>query len=372
MIAGIDGSSLTQGLSGVGYYTARLLSGLAERLGRSDLRELVVLAHRPVPVPLASGLRVSGRHLPVRAAWMELCVPRALREAGADVAHFTNYTAPLRLELPYLVTVHDMSLALLPWCYTWKMRLIVPRVLPRVARRARLVLTPSAATRDDVVRLLGIDPGRVRVIPHAAPRGFDPPDPSAESREPPYFLFVGNLEPRKNLARALRAFGRIAPLLPDHRFVIAGAPGWKYQDVLREASRPELEGRVELRGYVPEEELPALYRGATAFVYPSLYEGFGMPVIEAMACGTPVLTSNVAALPELAEGAALLVDPLDEAALAEAMHALATDRALRQRLREAGPVRAARYSWERTCDLTLEAYREAAGKADVSARGQRA
>jgi glycosyltransferase involved in cell wall biosynthesis len=359
MIAGFDGSSLTQGLSGVGYYTARLLSGLAQRLGRAGLRELIVLSNRPVPVPRVPGVRLSESRWPVRAAWMELRVPRVLREAGADVAHFTNYTAPLRLDLPYLVTVHDMSLALLPWCYTWKMRLIVPRVLPRVARRARLVLTPSTATRDDVVRLLRIDPGRVRVIPHAAPRGFDPPDPSGDAGGAPYFLFVGNLEPRKNLARALRAFERVAPSLPDHRFVVAGAPGWKYQDVLREAARPGLAGRVELRGYVPEDELPALYRNATAFVYPSLYEGFGMPVIEAMACGTPVLTSNVSALPELAEGAALLVDPLDETALAEAMHALGTDAALRRRLHAAGPARAARYSWERTCDLTLEAYREA-------------
>jgi len=361
MIAGYDGSSLAQGLSGVGYYTARLLSGLAQRLGRSGLSELVVVANGPVPIPQAPGVRLQpSRHLPVRAAWMELSVPRALRDAGADVAHFTNYTAPLRLDVPYLVTVHDMSLALLPWCYTWKMRLIVPRVLPRVVRRARLVLAPSAATRDDVVRLLGIDPGRVRVIPHAAPRGFDPSLAPPDAHEPPYFLFVGNLEPRKNLARALRAFARVAPSLPDHRFVIAGAPGWKYDDVLREAARPELARRVELRGYVPEDELPALYRNAAAFVYPSLYEGFGMPVIEAMACGTPVLASNVAALPELAEGAALLVDPLDEAAIASAMHALGSDAALRRRLREAGPVRAARYSWERTCDLTLEAYREAA------------
>jgi glycosyltransferase involved in cell wall biosynthesis len=142
--------------------------------------------------------------------------------------------------------------------------------------------------------------------------------------------------------------------------VVAGAPGWKYEDVLREAARPELAGRVELRGYVAEEGLPALYRNAAAFVYPSLYEGFGMPVIEAMACGTPVLTSNVAALPELAEGAALLVDPLDEDAIANALHALGTDRGLRDRLREAGPRRAARYSWERTCQQTLAAYEEAA------------
>ncbi len=359
MIAGLDGSSLAQGLSGVGYYTSRLLSGLTERLGRSGLREIVVLANRPVQIPRAPGVRIHASHWPVRAAWMELAVPYELRRAGADVAHFTNYTAPLRLDLPYLVSIHDMSLALLPWCYTWKMRLIVPRLLPRVARRARLVLTPSSATRDDVVRLLGIDPGRVRVIPYAAPPGFDPPDRPADPTGPPYFLFVGNLEPRKNLARALRAFARIAPSLPDHRFVIAGAPGWKYEDVMREVARPDLVGRVDLRGYVAENALPALYRNATAFVYPSLYEGFGLPVIEAMACGTPVLTSNVAALPELAEGAAVLVDPLDEAALADAMHALGTDAGLRARLRAAGPARAARYSWERTCDLTLEAYREA-------------
>jgi glycosyltransferase involved in cell wall biosynthesis len=360
MIAGFDGSSLTQGLSGVGYYTSRLLSGLAHRLGRSGLRELVVLSNRPVPLPKSPGVRLSVAPLPVRAAWMEACVPRALRAARADVAHFTNYAAPLRLDLPYLVTIHDLSLALLPECYTWKMRLIVPRVLPRVARRARLVLVPSAATRDDVVTLLGVDPGRIRVTPYASAHGFEPLAAAEAGGAAPYFLFVGNLEPRKNLARALRAFARVASSLPEHRFVIAGAPGWKYEDVLREAARPELAGRVELRGYVPEEELPRLYRDATAFVYPSLYEGFGMPVIEAMACGTPVLTSNVAALPELAQGAAVLVDPLDEEALAGALHALGTDRALRARLRGAGPARAAQYSWERTSDLTLEAYLEAA------------
>jgi glycosyltransferase involved in cell wall biosynthesis len=360
MIVGFDGSSLAQGLSGVGYYTARLLAGLSERLGQCGLQELVVLSNRPVSFPPLPGVRVhQGDRLHVRAAWMELSVPRILRESRAHVAHFTNYTAPLRLDLPYLVTVHDMSLALLPWCYTWKMRLIVPRVLPRVARRARLVLAPSEATRRDIVRLLGIDPGRVRVIPHAAPRGFDPPTSDPDSSQPPYFLFVGNLEPRKNLARTLRAFARIAPSLPDHRFVIAGAPGWKYEDVLREAARPELAGRVEVRGYVAEDGLPGLYRNASAFVYPSLYEGFGMPVIEAMACGTPVLTSNVAALPELADGAAVLVDPLDEAAIADALLALGTDAGLRRRLRDAGPRRAALYSWDRTCQQTLEAYEEA-------------
>jgi glycosyltransferase involved in cell wall biosynthesis len=358
MILAYDGSSLAHGLSGVGYYTRRLLDELAARALDGRLGTPVVLSNKPVPVPAGARLH-EGHRFPVRAVWMEACVPRALRALGADVAHFTNYTAPLTLDRPYVVTIHDMSLALLPECSTWKMRLIVPRVLPRVARRARLVLVPSKATRDDVVRLLAVDPGRVRVIPHAAPRAFaqtaDVPAPPG----PPYFLFVGNLEPRKNLARALRAFARIAPSLAGTRFVIAGRPGWKYDDVLRELQRRELQGRVEVRGYVHEDELASLYRHALAFVYPSLYEGFGLPVIEAMACGAPVLTSRVSALPELAEGAAVLVDPTDEAALADAMHALATDETLRVRLRASGRARAAQYSWEATADRTIEAYEEA-------------
>jgi glycosyltransferase involved in cell wall biosynthesis len=360
MILAYDGSSLAQGLSGVGYYTRRLLDQLAARALDGRLAPPVVLSNKPVAVPAGARLHEAHR-FPVRAVWMEACVPRAVRALSADVAHFTNYTAPLRLDRPYVVTIHDMSLALLPECSTWKMRLIVPRVLPRVARRARLVLVPSVATRDDVVRLLAVDPGRVRVIPHAAPRAFAEAPGSAERDGPPYFLFVGNLEPRKNLARALRAFARVARSLPAHRFLIVGRPGWKYDDVLREAARPELEGRVELRGYVAEDELPALYRRATAFVYPSLYEGFGLPVIEAMACGAAVLTSRVSALPELAEGAAVLVDPYDETALAEGLHALATDAGLRERLRSAGRARAALYSWEATAERTIEAYREATG-----------
>jgi len=358
MILAYDGSSLAQGLSGVGYYTRRLLDELASRALLGRLATPVVLSNKPVTVPPGARLH-EGHRFKVRAVWMEAFVPRALRALGADVAHFTNYTAPLSLDRPYVVSIHDMSLALLPECSTWKMRLIVPRVLPRVARRARLVLVPSIATRDDVVRLLRVDPGRVRVIPYAAPRAFAADREVSPQWGPPYFLFVGNIEPRKNLARALRAFARIAPSLPGQRFLIAGQPGWKYDDVLKELRRPELQGRVEVRGYVDEDELVSLYRHATAFVYPSLYEGFGLPVIEAMACGTLVLASRVSALPELAEGAAVLVDPGDEEALADAMHALATDEALRARLRAAGRARAAQYSWEATADRTIEAYDEA-------------
>ena len=240
MILAYDGSSLAQGLSGVGYYTRRLLDELASRALLGRLATPVVLSNKPVTVPPGARLH-EGHRFPVRAVWMEAFVPRALRALGADVAHFTNYTAPLSLDRPYVVTDprHEPGAP----ARVLDLEDAAHRAAPAAARgaagapRARPL---AVATRDDVVRLLRVDPGRVRVIPYAAPRAFAA-DPDASPRgRPPYFLFVGNLEPRKNLARALRAFARIAPSLPDQRFLIAGQPGWKYDDVLRELRRPEL------------------------------------------------------------------------------------------------------------------------------------
>jgi glycosyltransferase involved in cell wall biosynthesis len=150
----------------------------------------------------------------------------------------------------------------------------------------------------------------------------------------------------------------VAPSLPQHQLVLVGDLGWKYEEVLAEARSPGLQGRVLLPGYVPEEDLPLLYTHALAFVYPSLYEGFGFPVVEAMACGTPVLTSRSSSLTEIAEGAAVLVDPRSEAQMADAFVALAGDASLRERLREQGLARAATFTWERTARETVEAYRE--------------
>jgi len=215
-----------------------------------------------------------------------------------------------------------------------------------------------------VIRLLGADPGRVRVIPYAPSEAFRPASEGPERLataygvRAPYFLYVGTIEPRKNLARTLRAFARVAPSLPQHQLVLVGDLGWKYEEVLAEARRPDLAHRVLLPGYVPEEDLPLLYSHALAFVYPSLYEGFGFPVVEAMACGAPVLTSRSSSLTEIAEGAAVLVDPLDEKALAEAFAALAADAGLRRELRAKGLARAATFTWDRTGRETVEAYRE--------------
>jgi glycosyltransferase involved in cell wall biosynthesis len=369
MIVGFDATTLRGRISGVGYYTARLMESLANGAGRGTLDQLVILSNREVDLPAGSAAGAPVVVYPrgrfrVRSVWMQLLLPRILREVRPDLVHFTNYLAPLAAGVPYVVSIHDMSLSLLPECHTLKKRLLTSSLVPFVARQARMILTPSESTRRDVVRLLGVDPGRTRVVPYAASATFRRVEDGVARLEAtygirrPYFLYVGTLEPRKNLRRALRAFARVAPSLPDHRFVLAGQRGWKYAEVLREAQRPELAGRVHFLGYLPEDDLPALYSHAEAFVYPSLYEGFGLPVVEAMACGTPVLTSRSSSLTEVASGAAFLVDPVDESALADALHALGSDSSLRCDLSSRGRSRAAAYSWERTGRETVAVYGE--------------
>jgi glycosyltransferase involved in cell wall biosynthesis len=366
LFVGFDATTLTGQISGVGGYTARLLQALCDEVGRQAFGRLVVFSNREIRFASPPEVEVYvGRRFPVRSVWMQLLLPSILREVRPEVVHFTNYLAPVLTDTPYVVSFHDMSLTLLPEAHTLKKRLLTASLIPTVARRARRILVPSESTRRDVTRLLAVDPGRIRLVPYAASPLYRPlsDGPSALARRgvrPPYFLYVGTIEPRKNLARALRAFARIAPSLPEHQFVIVGQSGWKYGEVLNEARRPDLAGKVVITGYVPEEELPLLYNHAIALVYPSLYEGFGLPLVEAMACGTPVLTSAGSSLSEVAGDAALLVDPLREDELAAAMSALATDERLRADLRRRGFLRSAAFSWERTARETIEVYREVA------------
>jgi glycosyltransferase involved in cell wall biosynthesis len=366
LLVGFDATTLTGQISGVGGYTARLLQALCDEVGRQAFGRLVVFSNREIRFAGPPEVEVyAGQRFPVRSIWMQLLLPAILREVRPEVVHFTNYLAPVLTHTPYVVSFHDMSLTLLPEAHTLKKRLLTASLIPTVARRARRILVPSESTRRDVTRLLAVDPGRIRLVPYAASPLYRPlsDDPSAlalRGVRPPYFLYVGTIEPRKNLARALRAFARITPSLPEHQFVIVGQSGWKYGEILNEAGRSDLAGKVVLTGYVPEEELPLLYNHAIALVYPSLYEGFGLPLVEAMACGTPVLTSAGSSLSEVAGDAAVLVDPLREDELAGAMSALATDERLRADLRRRGFLRCAAFSWERTARETIEVYREVA------------
>jgi glycosyltransferase involved in cell wall biosynthesis len=291
-------------------------------------------------------------------------LPAAL--ASCDLVHATNPSAvpPARPAQRLVVTVHDLAFEHFPEAFPGRWRWLYRAGVRAAAHRADAILVPSTATATDLAARSDVDPSRVVVTPLAPSTHVGTIDP-AETLEQlgvrrPYALFVGTLEPRKNVARLIRAFRRVAPDLP-HTLVLAGPPGWKVQGIVAEMADPA--GRIAHTGVVSPEQLDALYRAADAFCYPSLYEGFGLPVLEAMQRGTPVVASTTPALAEVAGDAALLVDPTHEEAIAEALRRLLTDRALADDLRRKGRERAAEFSWDRTARATLEAYRSLAGRA---------
>jgi alpha-1,3-rhamnosyl/mannosyltransferase len=376
MRVGLDGQPLLAPLAGVGHYTAELVHALARV---DDRHSYSVLVPRPVRFMLQR--RAPLAHFPepnvqmVVPGW-----PRAIRArierrlgyeaelgrglAAFDVFHATNHIFPYRVRATRsVVTIHDMTLLLFPeWHPADRLAAMVPAFEPAV-RRADHVITPSASTRQDVLKLLPVEPERVSVIPEGVASMFRP-RPAAEVeaalrplrlRAGEYVLFVGTLEPRKNLERLLGAMELVAPDVGP--LVLAGGHGWNDIPIRRAAEGLARAGRIRSLGYVPAGLRPALLTGARAFVYPSLYEGFGLPPLEAMACGTPVLTSGVASLPEVVGDAALVVNPEDVEALAASLTRIWHDDLLRADLRARGFAQASQFTWERTARLTLEIYR---------------
>ncbi|HEY7821085.1 MAG TPA: glycosyltransferase family 1 protein, partial [Vicinamibacteria bacterium] len=358
MLLGFDATTIRGNKTGVGYYSARLLERLTSVGGdENPIDEILVLSNRDLDFPSIPRCRlVDEGRFPLRAVWMQAVLPFVLQRNQPDLCHFTNFLGPYFTRTPYVVTFHDMTLQLLPECHTWKKRLLTRSLSPEIARNARLIITPSQSAKQDLSRLFSIPQDKIRAIPHAPDEQFQPRrDPETRARiqkrygiETPYLLYVGTLEPRKNLLRAVEAFSRIHSAHPEHRFYLAGDLGWRSKELLQALESLPGGDHVARLGYVAEEDLAALYSNAELFVYPSLYEGFGFPVIEAMACGTPVLTSNTSSLAEIAGGAALLVDPYDTDAIANAMDRALGDGEERERLRLAGLARARTFSWERT------------------------
>jgi glycosyltransferase involved in cell wall biosynthesis len=285
------------------------------------------------------------------------------------LVHDPTGTAPLALvDAHRVVTIHDA----IPYVHgetsTLLDRAIQRAWLPSMARRVDRVVTDSENSKQDLVRHLRLDPEQVTVIPPGVGPAFRPV-PSVEA-EPilrrygirsPYLLCVGSIEARKNLSRLLEAFAEVHASAPEWSLAVVGARKWKFGPVLETLDRLRLGDAIRFTGYVDDRDLPALYGGAGAFVFPSLYEGFGLPVIEAMACGTPVITSTSSSLPEVAGSAALLVDPRDVTALAEAMYRVLMDDALAGRLREDGINRARRFTWDRTGHATVDLYERLLG-----------
>ena len=365
-----DGTTLRPGRTGVGYYTEHLLHHLAARAVDDDL---VVISNRPVdttrPLPARVEVASSSWRIP-RMLWMQALAPRMLRRAHADVVHFTNGMVPLASPVPTVVTIHDMSLTLYPRYHPARRVLLNRPLVDVAARRADAIITVSQSAKRDIVRLYGLSPDRVHVVHEAAAPSFRPIHDSIERERvrrrydlaDRFILYVGTIEPRKNLPKLIEGFARRRKSGElSHQLVCAGPYGWLSRDIEDRIERLQVEDAIRFTGYVPFEDLPVLYSLAEMFVFPSLYEGFGLPVIEAMACGTPVVTGHVAALSEVAGGAVEHVEHLDAESLGEAMVALARSRERRENLSALGLQRSHFFSWDRAARETLEVYLRAAG-----------
>jgi glycosyltransferase involved in cell wall biosynthesis len=300
---------------------------------------------------------------------MQLVAPRVLKDVRPDVAHFTNGMIPPFPSVPTVVTVHDMSLRLYPDCHPLR-RLIINRPLLSVAiRAATSIVTVSNSARSDLRQQHGVSEGRVSVVYEAAHARFRPIADCTRLDEvrrryglPQRFvLYVGTIEPRKNLPRLVKAFAAARARGIPHELVCAGPYGWSSRDLTDVIDRAGVRPQVHFTGYVPVDDLPAIYNLAEIFAFPSMYEGFGLPVVEAMACGTPVVTSNTSSLAEIASGSAETVDPYNVDALAASFVRLANDAARRRELSERGIARARQFSWTRTAREMLAVYQRAAG-----------
>ena len=298
--------------------------------------------------------------------WSLLGRPKLPPAFGAfDLVHATNPVSvpPVRKGSALAVTVHDLAYHRFPDRFPPRWRFLYGAGVRAAVKRADALLVPSNATADDLIAIAGADPMKVHVTPLAV-RAIVGTSEGGEARArvgatAPYVLFGGTLEPRKNVVRLVRAYRQVAPDVP-HALVLAGPDGWHTEDLEEELAR-EGPGTVIRTGSVSDDDLDALYRGASAFAYPSTFEGFGLPVLEAMARGVPTVTSDAPALAEVAAGAALLVEPDDVAGLADALARMLTDETLATDLRSRGLARAAGYTWAATARTTLEVYRLVAG-----------
>jgi len=366
MRIGIDASRITrEQRTGTEGYALSLIRTLLEL---DDRNEYILYFNRP-PQPglLPSSPGRSDRVMPCPRLWTHLRLSLEMAMRPPDVLFVPAHVLPLVHPPGSVVTVHDLGYLYEPQAHRLLDRLYLDLTTRYHARVAARLLAISYATRDDLVRHYSVPAERITVTYLAAGKDFRPVEDAEQIGAVKarygiygdYFLHVGTLQPRKNLVRLIQAFAQAATVIPKACLVLAGGKGWLYEEIFATVRELGLRGKVIFAGYVPERDLPALYSGALALVFPSLYEGFGLPVLEAMACGTPVVCSNTSSLPEVAGEAALLVNPADTAALAAAMIQVVSNPSLRADLRLRGLKQARRFSWERCARETLAALQEA-------------
>jgi glycosyltransferase involved in cell wall biosynthesis len=368
MRIGIDATAVPPKPMGAGRYIIYLIHELAKL---STSHEFIVFAQaylRPHLVEQVSDkIRIvwlKNMSPARRLIWEQTAFPSLIHQMKLDLLHSPHYTMPLSRPVPSVVTFHDMSFFIYPKKHTLAKRYFFPWMMRRSSKRADMIIADSESTRRDAMRFIGIHPGKITTVHlgyqeifrqisdeeylHVVRQRYSLPDR--------FIFYAGALEPRKNIPLLLRVFEQLAQDQQELYLVLTGGTGWDNQETLARMNSMHVRDRIVRLGHIDHIDLPAIFNLADVFVYPSLYEGFGLPPLEGMACGVPVITTNISSMPEVVGTAGLLVPPNDEAALSQAIQQVLGDDELRQRLREAGPQRAAGFTWRHTADNTLKIY----------------
>jgi glycosyltransferase involved in cell wall biosynthesis len=359
--------SLAEGYrsAGITWYIYHLLGHLPEADSRIDYT-LFMSERRYVAAP---GVQVQLSRLPThrpwaRIVWEQVAQPGIVSRMGVDLIHEPAFVGPLASACPFVVTIHDLSFLFYPQGFRALNRLYLKLFTRWSVRRARRIIAVSESTKRDLAQQVGISPVKMdvvyngvdssfRLLPAAEVAAF-----KAERGLPERFiLFVGTLEPRKNVVRLIEAYAHLAGDRPP--LMLVGGKGWLYDEIFALVEALNLADQVRFVGYVPAQDLPLWYNAADLFVYPSLYEGFGLPPLEAMACGTPVITSTASSLPEVVGQAGLLVDPTDAEALTAAMEQVLASTEMQEKMQMAGLAQAQSFSWRETARRTVVSYRQA-------------
>lgn len=354
----IDGTeALLARQTGTGVYLRHLIRHLLDSgLGR----DLTVLSMRGVDgdtrfIP-ESKLKLLRTPM-VRTLWTQARLPLHMMAHRYDLVHLPDHKLPFWAPGDMIATILDLAVFRFPGMFEPMHRRRLEWFTRDAARRARRLLAISESTKNDLTTILGVRPERIDVTPLGADPEIYRPNVEPHRRPVPYVLSVGALQPRKNFSLLIRAFKRAcAQWREPVELLIAGQRGWMWDSIESEAKAPPFAERVHLLGYVPDERLPSLYRGAMIFALPSLYEGFGIPLVEAMACGAPVLASNVSSFPEVVGDAGLLLDPTDEGLWAERLLMLFGNADLRQNLGRKSIDRARQFTWKNMAHKTIAAY----------------
>ncbi len=361
----IDAREMVGQIAGKGRYVAEVVKGLA---AIDEENTYYLYSKQPLTEKLPKNFHVViiGGLPGLRQLWLA----RDAKKKGCDLLFApTGYLPVVFSLIPTIVTVHDLALFMIKEARPALKTLIAERLLLGLAvRRSKRIIAVSQSTKQDLMDYFRVPDRKINITLLGYDKAVYQPKDSGDETilkhyglQPGYLLFVGTLEPRKNVVGIITAYSQLPPeLRAAHKLVIGGKKGWFYEEIFAKVAELELEREISFLGRVPDEHLPALYRQAAAFVFPSFYEGFGLPIVEALACGTPVITAQNSSLPEVAGTAALYAEAHDPKTISQAMRNLLTDKELAKKLRSQTLVQAANFDWQQTASQTLAIFKEVA------------